>query len=74
MTVYDVMELFCDPNLQRVVLIDLKDNGAEEIFDGHYDEMSDEYQSLEIQSIDNIIDHPDCNGKIVFCVDTSEMG
>lgn len=74
MTVSDVMDLFADAGMQRVVLVDLKDGNAEEIFDGEYDDMSYEYQELEIMSIDNIWDTPDCHGKIVINVDTSEMG
>lgn len=73
MTVSDVMDLFADAGMQRVVLVDVKDGNAEEIFDGEYDDMSYEYQELEIMSIDNIWDTPDCHGKIVFNVDTSEM-
>lgn len=73
MTVYDLLQLFIEPNDQRVVLVDLKDGDAQEIFDDNFIEMSDEYQELEVQSIDNIYDDPSCNGKIVINVDTSEM-
>ena len=73
MTVSDVMDLFADADSQHVVLVDLKGDDVAEIFDDDYREMSDEYQELEIMSIDNIWDVPECHGKIVFNVDTSEM-
>ena len=73
MTVYDFMEVFVEPNDQRVVLVDLRDGDVKEIFDDTYDNMSDEYQELELQSVDNIYDHPSCYGKVVINVDTSEM-
>lgn len=72
-TVYDLLQLFIAPEDQRVVLVDLKDGDAEEIFDDVFTEMSDEYQALEVLSIDNIYDDPSCHGKIVINVDTSEM-
>lgn len=72
-TVSELLDLFIDGNDQRVVLVDLN-NDAEEIFDGTLNEMSDEYQELEVQSIDNIYDDPSCHGKLVINVDTSEMG
>lgn len=72
-TVYDLLQMFIDPEGQRVVLVDLKDGDANEIFDDNFSEMSDEYQELEVMSIDNIYDVPDCHGKIVINVDTSEM-
>ena len=73
MTVYDFMEVFVEPSVQHVVLYDLRDGDVKKIFDDTYDNMSDEYQELEIQSVDNIYDNPDCNGKVVINVDTSEM-
>ena len=72
-TVSELLDLFIDGNDQRVVLVDLN-NDATEIFDGTLSEMSDEYQELEVQSIDNIYDDPSCHGKLVINVDTSEMG
>ena len=72
-TVSELLDLFIDGNDQRVVLVDLN-NDATEIFDGTLAEMSDEYQELEVQSIDNIYDDPSCHGKLVINVDTSEMG
>lgn len=72
-TVSELLDLFIDGNDQRVVLVDLN-NDATEIFDGTLGEMSDEYQELEVQSIDNIYDDPSCHGKLVINVDTSEMG
>ena len=72
-TVSELLDLFIDGSDQRVVLVDLN-NDAEEIFDGTLNEMSDEYQELEVQSIDNIYDDPSCHGKLVINVDTSEMG
>lgn len=74
MTVYDLLQMFISPEEQHVVLVDLKDGDVVEIFDGEFGEMSDEYQELEIQSIDNIYNDPACYGKIVINVDTSEMG
>lgn len=73
MTVYEFMEVFVEPNDQHVVLVDMRDGDIKEIFNDTFDNMSDEYQELEIQSVDNIYDHPDCNGKVVINVDTSEM-
>ena len=73
MTVYEFMEVFVEPNDQRVVLVDMRDGDAKEIFDDDFSEMSDEYQELEIMSVDNIYDVPDCHGKVVINVDTSEM-
>lgn len=73
-TVYDLLQMFISPEEQHVVLVDLKDGDVVEIFDGEFGEMSDEYQELEIQSIDNIYNDPSCYGKIVINVDTSEMG
>lgn len=72
-TVSELLDLFIDGNDQRVVLVDLN-NDAEEIFDGTLGDMPDEYQELEVQSIDNIYDDPSCHGKLVINVDTSEMG
>lgn len=72
-TVSELLDLFIDGNDQRVVLVDLN-NDATEIFDGTLGEMPDEYQELEVQSIDNIYDDPSCHGKLVINVDTSEMG
>lgn len=74
MTVYDLLQMFISPEEQRVVLVDLKDGDVQEIYDGEFGEMSDEYQELEVQSIDNIYDDPSCHGKLVVNVDTSEMG
>lgn len=72
-TVSALLDLFIDGSDQRVVLVDLN-NDATEIFDGTLNEMPDEYQELEVQSIDNIYDDPSCHGKLVINVDTSEMG
>ena len=72
-TVSELLDLFIDGSDQRVVLVDLN-NDATEIFDGTLNEMSDEYQELEVQSIDNIYDDPSFHGKLVINVDTSEMG
>lgn len=72
-TVSELLDLFIDGNDQRVVLVDLNKD-AEEIFDGTLGDMPDEYQELEVQSIDNIYDDPSCHGKLVINVDTSEMG
>ena len=74
MTVSDLLQMFVDPDGQRVVLVDCKGDDAVEIYDDEFRGMSDEYQELEIMSIDNIYDVPDCHGKIVINVDTSEMG
>ena len=52
MTIYDLMIMFCDYEMQEVNLFELF--SGESIFCGEYGELPDEYQGLEVLSIDNL--------------------
>ncbi len=68
----DLMSLFTDADMQRVVLCDLRDGGAENIYDGLYQDIPGKWINLRVCSIDNVYDLPEHHGKIVINVDTGE--
>ena len=49
-SVKDVCDKFVEPGLQKVGIFDLKT--SKEVYSGPYDEMPDDYEGLEVQSID----------------------
>ena len=51
-SVYDFLDIFCDPDQQEVAIYDL--HKGEEIYRGTRDEMPSEIQDLEICSIDTL--------------------
>lgn len=51
-TVYDFFDIFADSDTQEFALYDLKTN--KEVFRGTRDDLSGDYQDLEIQSVDNL--------------------
>ena len=51
-TIYDICNLFTEPGMQQVGIFDL--NTSREVFKGTFEEMPDEYNDLEVQSIDNM--------------------
>ena len=52
MTVYDLLDMFTDADMQEVAIFDL--SASKEIYRGTRDEMPNELQDLEICSIDNL--------------------
>ena len=51
-TVYDLLDMFADPDMQEVAIFDL--NSSQEIYRGTRDEMPVELEDLEICSIDTL--------------------
>lgn len=66
MQLYSLLSLFTDTSFQRIVLCDLKDGGAENIFEGIIDDLSPEYENLEVCSIDTL----DETGILTINIDT----
>ena len=54
-SVKDVCDKFVEPGLQKVGIFDLKT--GKEVYSGPCDEMPDDYEDLEVQSIDLTGEH-----------------
>lgn len=67
MQLYSLLSLFNDTSFQRIVLCDLKDGGAENIFEGTIDELLPKYENIEICSIDPL----DETGVLTINIDTT---
>lgn len=67
-TVSDILSLFSDPAFQTVTICDLKDGGAENVYQGTIDDMSHTYDGYEVCSIDTI----DESAIITLNIDTSK--
>lgn len=67
MQLYSLLSLFNDTSFQRIVLCDLKDGGAENIFYGTIDELLHKYDNLEVCSIDPL----DETGILTINIDTT---
>jgi hypothetical protein len=67
MQLYSLLSLFTDTSVQRIVLCDLKDCGAENIFEGTIDDLFSEYENLEVCSIDPL----DETGILTINIDTT---
>ena len=53
MKVNDLLEMFLEPDLQKIVIYDL--NMSEEVFEGLRDELPDRYKESEVESIDTLL-------------------
>lgn len=67
-TVSDILSLFSDPAFQSVTICDLKDGGAENVYQGTIDDMPHTYDGNEVCSIDTI----DESANITLNIDTSK--
>ena len=67
MQLYSLLSLFTDTTFQRIILCDLKDGGAENIFEGTIDELLPKYENIEICSIDPL----DETGILTINIDTT---
>lgn len=67
MQLYSLLSLFSDTSFQRIILCDLKDGSAENIFEGTIDDLSPEYENLEVCSIDPL----DETGVLTINIDTT---
>ena len=67
MQLYSLLSLFSDTSFQRIILCDLKDGGAENIFEGTIDELLHKYENTEICSIDPL----DETGILTINIDTT---
>lgn len=67
-TVSDILSLFSDPAFQSVTICDLKDGGAENVYQGTIDDMPNTYDGYEVCSID-ILDE---SANITLNIDTSK--
>ena len=66
MTVYELCDLFIDPAFQEIEIWDI--NTEKTVYKGEADEIPDNLNELEIQSIDNI----NKDGILSINVDTTE--
>ena len=53
MTLYEFRELFIDES-QEVKIYDISSDDVDLIYEGYFDEMPDEFEDLEISSLDNV--------------------
>ena len=53
MKVNDLLEMFLEPDLQKIVIYDLNMSG--EVFEGLRDELPDRYKESEVESIDTLL-------------------
>lgn len=67
-TVTDILSLFSDPAFQSVTICDLKDGGAENVYEGTIDAMPSKYEGYTVCSIDTI----DESATITLNIDTSK--
>lgn len=67
MTVYDIMQLFIDPDAQHIQIW----SDAEEkiVYDGDYGDVSEHMNCAEVSSIDNVYD----DNKGVICLNVWEI-
>lgn len=54
MSIYEFARLMLDASCQRVKIFDLADDDVTEVFDGTLDDVPEEYEDVEICSIDNV--------------------
>lgn len=52
MSIYDLMNMFCDGDMQEINLFELY--SGESVYCGEYGDMPDEFQDVEVSSIDNL--------------------
>ena len=67
MQLHSLLSLFSDTYLQRIILCDLKDGGAENIFEGTIDELPSVYDNIDVCSIDPL----DETGILTINIDTT---
>ena len=68
-TVHDICNLFTESALQKIGIFDL--NSSKEVFSGTYDDMPNDYNYLEVQSID-LTGQYGSGDAIVFNVEVDE--
>lgn len=54
MTIYELAKLMLDASCQHVKIFDFAHDDVTEVFDGMFDEVPEEYEDMEISSIDNV--------------------
>lgn len=67
MTVYDIMQLFIDPDVQHIQI--WSDDEEKIVYDGDYGDIPEHMNYAEVSSIDNV--YADSNG--VICLNVWEI-
>ena len=52
MTIYDIMNLFMDADIQKIIIYDVE--YGKDIYEGFYSDIPDDMQDYEVTSIDNL--------------------